>query len=338
MLLIKDAIESTPLYFYCLSHSENEFLQTLMDMSFVIDANIYYSCDYKGRENERDYATYICYQSIIKNEPDTVHDIIAQLKYNSNEELLLSRIAIEENNREVIELLYKSGLKYTQYVRLSEGTFISILAYAYINHGSEIIKFMCDIDANLNDCMYHDFFECIANDIDLISYLEGKKVLNNNFTKLIQYSKDPLLILDLFADTCNKINGDQIFCALAQRSPDIVKSVLEYGININSNAPLKEACLVKNIELIKFYLQYGLQVDRYILALVLQHNRYYVHEEHNIKIILDLFLEYDVDFSVLKYDNVDYDFLAKLECRGLDKDALLKHFIFDKLSRIDNIE
>ena len=339
MSLIRDAIRGTPLYTYYLSHPENEFLQTLMDKSFDIDHDLYYPNSCVPKEAEMHFSTYLCYHHIVKNQLNIIYDIISDITYKDLR--LLGRVAIEENNKEIIELLHRSGLifdycdlKAPKRYSTHGPKYISILTYAYQKHGSEIIKLMHDIGINLNYGANSGFYDCIAHDIDLISYLSEKmESLTESFTCFFRKSKDPLSIVKVFEDKTDMIKrGNEIFCASANKSVEVIKSLLEYGIVITSNAPLASACMCNNIELVEFYLQYGLQVDANILNTIIKSNRFDKYVCITYKSIFELFLKYDVDFSVLNDDDEDnnnYDnFFADLENHGLNKNVLLKKLLF----------
>lgn len=318
MMLIKNSMKGTTLYCYHITHPENEFIQTLMEKSFILDNDT----GEPKKKQEMKYATHLCYLSIVKDHPSIIDDIILDMNYMDLE--MLGKIAIDVNNRDIIELLHKNGLTYDYYI-LHNLSYIWILQYTYEKHGSELIKFM--IDSGI-DCQLHCLAAWIADDIDLLSYIKENMEFNKElFMALLRRSNNSLLILNLFEDKADTSNGDEIFCQLANKSPDTIKSFLEYGIVISSNAPLVSACEEENTELIKFYLQYGLKIDKNILDAVMKPH---IDTYRNYKNTLGLFLEYDVDFSILKYDNIDYNFLADLENHGLDKDGLLSHVLFNK--------
>ena len=332
-LTIKKYIKDTALYFYDLSHPEDKILQTLVEPFSIDDIHYPYNYVFEGKEVK--HVVYLCYQHVVKNHPNIISDIIPDMSYQDLK--LLGLIAVKENNKDVIEYLHKNGLNYKE-IRVDrihderKCDLITILPYAYEKHGSEIIKFMNSIGVNL-DREDDSYCDKIANDIDLLSYLKDNMESVDLFIMCLRFSKDPLLLLNLFEDKVDvRKYGNSILHALSHNTVDVIKSFLEYGIEVDfsspyiqecvSKSPLVQACRCNNFELVEFYLQYGMHVDKKTLEWLL-YNRTCIKN----KPMLDLFLKYDVDFSALKDDDVDHEFFAKLEDHGLDKDTLLKKFL-----------
>lgn len=309
MELIKDVIKGSAIYYYYLMHPEDEFINKLMNQSISVDASLV-----KG--DKKKYILSMsrchCFCNIIKNDRiDIIYDVIPNMR--RRELQALARAAVEDNNKEILELLYKNQLATHFYVR-QDNTIDLFLTFAYKKHGLEMIKCMNDIGFDVcNDMSIIDHMFS-KNDNDAINYIVDNT--NSSIDEIFLYCihncnySNTKSIVEFFMEKIDvtKYKND-IFETFSGSPVDDVKWFLEYG-TIDSNSPLMSACSNKNIELIEFYLQYGLHVDREILDVACRSKS---------KEVMNLFLKYDVDFSLLKHTkNVDYEFVRSLERNGFD--------------------
>ena len=303
---IKTALKASTIYSYHLTHPEDEFIQGVMEKMIPGNAD----------------AGSICYKSIIKNNRiDIIRGIIADMAEFELESLATA--AVKENNKEVIELLYKNKLNPN--FEVYNNNCDHFLVYAYKKGGFEIIKFMGDTGFCLNEA---ELFSYVLqkNDTDTLNYLIEivPRSLDDIFEDILCSSFDIKSLVDFFIDKIDIIkHKDTILRYLSRRhSVDDVKLFINLtGITIDSNQPLMLACSRGNLILIEFYLQYGLQVDSEILKIALLSN----DRNDNSRAVLDLLLKYDVDFSILNNDHeIDYEFVANLENHGLNRDIMLR--------------
>ena len=308
MELIKNEVKGSAIYYYHLLHPEDEFINNMMNQSISVDASLV-----RGDSNKRKYILSItrchCYRNIIKNNRiDIVNDVIQNMRRREMESL--ARATIEENNKEVLELLYKNNLDTHFYVRQDNKAELFHI-FAYEKRGSEIIKCMKDIGFDIchNITLINYVFS--KNDKNTINYIVDNtetveqlfldcilRCAYNNTKFIVEYFMEKI-------DVCKY--KENIFAAFGGSSVDDVKWFLQYA-TFDSNSLLLSACECRNIELIEFYLQYGLQVDGEILGKTFGIS----------KQIMNLFIKYDVDFSLLKFTDVDYDFVRSLERNGFD--------------------
>lgn len=302
---IKDAVKGSAIYFYYLTHPEDGIIKEIMNREFEL-------YEYQAHD--------MCYQDIIQNNRmDIIYDIISNM---SRLELqAVARVAIDENSRELIELLYQNNLNPWFYIACHSELF----TYAYNKQGLEIIKVMKDVGFCVDSqTLFENFIR--KGDIEAANYFieVSTKPIDTLFKSALGHARKNIkFIVELFIDKIDIMShGTLILKECRNTSVEDIKSFLDYGITIDSNEPLKFACLTKNLELVEFYLQYGLQVDSYILSLALLGD----DEEgaYANKDLAKLFLKYNVDFSILTDDSIiDHAFLANLENNGLNKDILL---------------
>lgn len=319
---VQNFIKETSLYRYHLLHPENEFLENLMNTHmFAYTENGPYLSEYKTQ-----IAFHFCYREILQNNflsiiDDTILDMCVFEQQN------LCYIAIEQNHKEVITLLHDHKFRYNVSIRyFSTGCYINILEFTYEKHGCELIKYMSDIGVSLHESAGL-FYKIIRNDKDLITYLienDCSGIPFDNwflcFLSCNAYDKNYLEILNMFTNKINlNFHQDEIFLRIAKQPIFVAKILIEKGLVTNSNA-LLYACIEHNLELIEFYLQYGVQVDSKILNKILDRNNFN-------KSTLRLFLKYNVDFSLFTRDNVDVAFFNELEYNGLDRNVLLSSLL-----------
>ena len=306
---IKDLTKGSAIYFYYLTHPEDEFIREVMNGT--IPEYIY---EYQAHN--------ACYRDIIKNQRmDIIHDIISNMSRVELE--AVAKIAIEENNRELIELLYQNNFKANFYVH----GYSDSHTFAYEKHGLEIIKFMKDVGFCLNDKHQNLFSHVISkNDKEAANYLieTSTKPIDEFFQNVLYcFAMNIKLLIELFMDKMDIMSHKiSILNTCCGESVENIKSFLEYGVTIDSNEPLRFACLRTNLKLVEFYLQYGLQVDSDILYTALLGDDDIGRGAS--KPLVNLFLKYNIDFSIVTDDCIiDHAFLATLENSGLNKDILL---------------
>ena len=300
--LIKDVIRGSAIYVYHIMHLEDEFITNM----------IYEKCDTAEK------VIKMCYLRLFKQGyQDTILEMIPNIL--NDEMRILAHIAIKENNKEIIESLYKNGLTYNfNMYKQREGCFKSIQCYAFTKQGFEMIKFMNELGVDLNimlftQMIHHKHWEAINYFIETTN-----KPLPELFLSSLSLSseEDIQSIFDLFIDKIDMSKyEDNIFKNLTRVSPNVMKIVLQSGITIQSNKPLLYACQANNLKLAEFYLQYGLQVDEDLLDTLFR-NAFAYNKD-----ILLLFIKYEVDLSVYKPD-LDRKFISDLDKCGLDRDAL----------------
>ena len=321
---IKNAIRGSALYFYYLSHPENEFLELEINKPLLNTSDKCY--EFGGPIYKVIYfALYSCYTCIVKSRLSIIYDIVSNV---TNDELeILARIAIEEYNKDLIELLHKQGIDYDFYIPEPEDI-RHILDCGYINHGLDIIKFLGELDINIRLEAGFAKHAVDNNDKEFLEYLiENGKSLDDIFESVL-HECDVKTVLDLFMDKIDMSKRDNLILELVCiKAPHMFMSLPEYGISIDSNTTLLNyACENKNTDIIEFCLQNGMPVDKDILRQLLffgysRNNT--ARSKKNNKEMLNLFLRYNVDFSILEFEPVDYELLANLENSGLNKDALL---------------
>ena len=302
----KYVIYDSALYQYYLSNPENAFLTQLMNNKISRPIDGYYIID---------SIILRYYRKVVKHIPEILYDII--INSDNIEKECIGRTAIEYNNKEIIELLHNNNLIYDYYDNTSPG--ISILEYAYDKHGSELIKFMCDIGVDFSKSC--DFFNLLFNkrDIDLVCYLlqnSHSRNFDTIFVKLLYTHCNPELLV-VFIDRINlDTHQDTIFHKIAKRPVYVTKFFLDNGMQLSDEA-LRYACCENNLDLIEFYLQCGLQVKADLLSDIIH------RPSCRTKAIFKLFLKYNVDFSLIQSNDVDNAFYNDLEDHGLDKNTLL---------------
>ena len=313
---IKDVVKNSSLYKFYLDHPENELLERLMNRQFAADANE--QCNiYK--------ALNICYKELIRNDLNIIYEIVPIIKENTRrydpKKQVLTKLSIRLNDMEIISRL-KDIFLYTIVRKKNPSNSNCSLEYAYEKHGLELIKSMSE----LIDISYLLGYAIDTKDENLLNYLfdtiSEEKIICEA-TSLIAFS-DKSKIMMVFEACINRIDlvaqQNKIFVELKHREPSIIKMVLEYGLSITSNKPLYEACSVYNLDLIEFYLQYGLTVDVTLLESVL-------FRIHHTLDILKIFVKYNVDFSMFKFEHSENNLFAEMENLGLDKNALLCRFL-----------
>lgn len=305
---IRDLVKGSSIYFYHLAHPEDVFMQELMDS--LVSKHV-------------EFIFYVCYHRIIENDRfDIIRDINEHMSENELESLAI--IAVQLGNKEIMELIFKNELNIYFYVfNDSEDIF---LVYAYRKRGLEIIKLMGDTGFCLNEPDLFSFvFE--PKDIDTLTYLIDitEKSFDELLTDILPYNFDMQFLIDFFVDKINIVNHKNDILLSCRYADDVKLFIESTGITIDSNEPLKRACQAQNIELIEFYLQYGLQVDAETLKLVL------LSDYRCSRPVIDILLKYNVDLSLVNSDyKMDYNFIANLENHGLNKYIMLPYYFHQK--------
>ena len=318
---IKNVIRGSALLFYHMLYPQDEFISTLVNQSISFTPH---KNDRRQKTDLKQKAYSTCYSAIIKNNKiDVIYEIIPNMR--TTEMQALAKVAVDEHNKEIIELLYKNELNTGFHVRYENSSYFRcFITYAYDKHGFEFVKYMNDIGFNINQNIGLIDRVIDNNDKDAANYIiDIADNVDELFLRCISREKDPKLILEFFIDKIDiDKHKDDILYALCYAPLSSLQWFLDCGVSIDSNAPLKMACELGSMKHIEFYLQYGLQVDGDILKEV------FFHYCESRKAILNLFLKYNFDFSMLKLDNkIDYEFLEILENNGINKDALLSKFI-----------
>ena len=329
-LIIKNSIKGSALYFYHITHPENEFLNELMSRPFIVDDSsridcvLYYEAGY-----QKYYGYYISCIDILKNNQlDILYDSIPNTAYDELEVLAIA--AVTENNKEIIELLYKKGLKYdfqTHYY--IKGNQIPIVRYAYREHGLELVKFIADLDIEF----IKEAFDYKAyNDKVLLDYLvENNQSLYTIFLQALRHHVNTQEILDYFADKVDMTKyQDRIMGICCCKSLDIVKMLPNYGISLNLDKLFAHASECDNAELIEFCLQNGFKVGKdHLLEIITKCVSPTGFMDGPLyENVLRVLMKHDVDFSVLEFGKtMDYDLLNDLENHGFDKDAFINYCV-----------
>jgi ankyrin repeat protein len=210
-----------------------------------------------------------------------------------------------------------------EHLRIYSGT---PLSYSCALSNLEIIEFLINHKADINYCMGIAFrTACNIANVEIINYLLqfnlGQDVLTSGLvTACVNKNMD---IMDFIIDRGYNIglNSDLICEFLTPKgTPEMIQYLINHGLVLNSNMPLKCACKQKNIPLVKFYLEYGLKVDKNLLGLALE-----IFDMSIIK----LFLEYHVDFSQLDNSVNEYtEVLCALEQNGLNIKLFANYIIY----------
>lgn len=330
-LIIKNFTRSSTLYFYHLTHPENEFLNELMNKSFDFDENIYWSND--KRTNQEYYSHYLCYLDILKNNQlDIIYDLIPIIHHKDLN--ILGIVAVEENNKNIIELLYKNGLKYNfNCMKYGQN---HIVHYAYQKHGLELVKFIVDLDIEFLHKAFDSYTE--YDDKDLLDYLvENNQSLDIMFFSCLRRCPDTLALLDYFVDKVNMTKyQDRIIVLLLDKPLNVIKMLPEYGIALDFPNLLLRACteLARTelkLEIIEFCLQNGAQIDKDLLLTIIRECIYMNCEDptdSECKNLLIFLMKYNVDFSTIEFNKtMDHKFLEDLENHGFDKNAFVNYIL-----------
>lgn len=304
---LQDKLKTTPIHEYYLSHPQNAALNTIMTEPRKLLSH--------------ESPIQICYREILKSDPTIIYDIISDI---SPEDIaMLTLLAIDQYNKEMIEFIYKS-----ETIRITKKhSIINSLAYGYEKNGAEIIYFMGELGIPVYLSRYLFIKVIEKNDMDLIRYIidlasSDQKNLNELFLSALEYEK--VIKLFIYRVDVSKLK-EKIFEELLGEFDDddmaveSIKLLVDYfGMTMDDNKLLKKACRSEHMGLIEFCLQYGMQVESDTLRRVLK--------KCHIG-ILELFVRYNVDFSLLKVKNVSKIF-SEMEDLGLDKNALLHLLVY----------
>lgn len=275
--------------------------------------------------NIRFWASKIVLEEIYKHDISLIYNAISDICDTYTTKHIIVKIAFRENNKELIKRMHKQGIVFHYLISKNE----DILSYGYRKHGAEFIRFLSDIGTDLYDT---NFFTDIIKkkDDDLLNYLLDVSTvpLEQLFCRLLEYNyNNTIYLITLFIERMDMVSHqDKIFECIhgyATSPIDAIKLVLDYGVTINSNYPLRDACDSGQLDLMEFYLQYGLKADRECLEGFFSMGRF---NENAIKILL----KYDTDFSVLKVSNPKEDLFIDLENHGLDKSSILTMVLYPK--------
>ena len=324
--IIKNCIKGSSLYFFHLAHSENEFMNDLMNKSFTIDYNVYRPSSYNERLNQESYAHYISYLDIIKsNQLYILYDIVPNTNYRELE--ILGTVAVNENNKDIIQLLYENGLQYDFIIYDHSKGQIPIIAYAYYKHGLELVKFIGDLDIKF---IKGAFDYCTGyDDSAVLDYLvENNQSLDNIFLNTLRSDNDTKTVLDTFVDKVDITKCQNMITDILSNKLDIIKILPDYGIPLDFDRLFTNACRRNNPEVIEFCLENGLEIKKdHLLAIIrdCMISTYYTNFPL-YKHVLILLMKYNVDFSILEFgQTIDYEFLSNLENHGFDKDAFVNY-------------
>jgi len=311
----KNYIENSDLYKYSLENPNNDDLSQIINS---MHSPILGFCD--------NPYLYGCYQLIFdENMTSVIHDIISRTN-NDMDKKVICLVAINKNRYNILEALLSNGFNFNQCIDsqslnyLFAGTNILTLAYMY-NGDIKMIKYLLENGADISYKKYILLDEvCKKNDIDTMNYLLDLDTHQDALFVAIQSSikydhidmiKNIMANNDFDLAPYSKI----LHITIARVSVEIVQYLLDHGLVLDCPEPLLFACYFNNIDLIDFYLDYGLHVNKEILD--------YVFEEMNM-VILKLFTKHKVDFSVVECPKMSHENLpADLEINGLNKNIFM---------------
>jgi hypothetical protein len=288
---------------------------------------------------------HICYKYIIAEDRiDIINYVISNHTKNTYELDSICIAAISKNKISVLKLLAdhnynfdKEIPKYTIYWSWSMCSDIITDNYKFIHtplsysctlSNLEIVEFLINLGVDINHENGLAFrYACVINNVEIIncflqSNLSQNTLVNGLITACIYVNMTIInLIMDHVCDIGPYFNI--IFCELAHKgTPEVIQYLMIRGFVLNSNEPLKIACMSCNMPLVKFYLEYGLKVDNEIILIVL--------EKFNIQLV-KMFLDHNVDFSQLDNSINEYDeVLGTLEQNGLNMSLFAKYLVSGK--------
>ena len=273
-------IVGSKLHSYYLTHSENKLLVKIIEEYHPL-----IHCDYIYNSRY----LYYCYEEIIKaNALDIISEIVIDGK--TSDELIISLVSIKHNRIEILELLNARDFNFDQIISKELSDPINILTYAYLMNGLDMVKYFISLGANVNhgdgillknachkqdECMvdYLLTFE-ISEENLLIALIATFSPRSENTSPLYNIymetkednpsmEKINMTIINKIIDTGLNIakHSKRLHFVLSKKPLALTKLLLEKGLVISDNMPLLFACGHNNLEVVEFYLQYGLLVN-----------------------------------------------------------------------------
>ena len=303
---VKDFLRDPVILKYYQDNEADETLNAIMDIPFGTFS--------KNRIFAGEKSAELFYRELMKRNANMFYDIIPKTEYHGRLELF-AKIAIENENKEIIEFLHKQNFPSQVF-----------LPGAVSNASSDIIRFMAEIGIDIYQAgLIHPAF--YKKDIGLVNYLV-EMTPKDDLTRLFYLCLDICfnnkncnidLILNAFKDKINIADHSHyIFSNMKSSTIELVKLLLDYGLQIDQTT-LDCACVNRDLDLIEFNLQSGIKVTDETVDLVL-------HPRCFDKDVIKLFFKYDVDFSSFKQE-IDSEFFLEMERHGLNKDALLQSLL-----------
>lgn len=312
----------TKLYKY---HEKHPELHTLTE---IISENKGYSLD-----------SFLCncYTKILDNGMDyIIYDVVSEPI--DNDEVAICMTAIDKNKLDIIDFLVSKKFNPKQMVLQSQQIYLDfdILTYAVRKNNLPIVKYLVENGASPcenNMCAMRAAFSLKSDDIFdffinldipyqtlclIVSYCCNFDFRRNNNPK--KYEK----LKKLF----NKgIDVNYVACTIDKcigKFPvDMIKFLIDSGLDINSNRMLYRASAASNYELVDFLLQQGLQIDAESLNIIF--------EKLDMNMI-EVLIKYNIPLSSLKPIKDHIDMANKLDALGMEKDVFLS-LIMEKIKQ-----
>lgn len=289
---------------------------------------------------------------------DIIEEITSKYILEEYEDVIICLVAIRVNESKILEILNSKEFNFNQnlsFIYIDKPSILSFAMETSFDMLQTLIEFGAEVNYNNGEVLR---VACAKNKVDEIKFLltleiseenlvhaffascdEEYRVNSKNFyfvsNRTQPKSGDLSYIAEMFLSRGIDINNYKctLYDILAKHNISATKKLLSYGMIIDSSLPLFFACYYNNIELIEFYLQQGLQVDKNILQLVM----------HNVRMVdipcIELFIKYDVDFSLLSPHTIKskhHHIITELESRGLDKNIFFDMVLKTNSSRAED--
>jgi len=316
----------TQLYFYHRDHLDNINLAKIIDNNYT---------DYNGT-----VSTFLinCYDNILEENMEyIIGDILEADKLDDNEKLAICLAAINKNRTDIIDLLLSKDFCLNQIVfhmDLYPIMNFDLLTYAVRRNNLETIKFMVENGA---DPFYNDskpiLTACDTSNIAIFDYLFERdmsyQILCQIFSHLCRKNKfNKIMVSKLFEKGFTLPNVKSFYTMLGKSNVEFIIFLQDYDLDLYSLDSLDlllSACQNNNENLIKYLLQQGMMPSKNIIQSVF----------NNMSIpIIQIFLDHNVNFSVID-DNNEYDYLIeRLMAHGINKDVLLNHLLGKQIQKV----
>ena len=280
---------------------------------------------------------------------DIIYDILASDDHEKDEEYLICLVAIRTNNADVLHFLHQMNFDFNQKHPSSRHT-VNILTYACCQNNLEIVKLLVDFGADIHDNSDMVLLAaCQLKNIEIVEYfLLNFEYHNNTFFNAAMISIRPntvgdkdgnlssvyyyisykpyfkrdidLKIIDMILSKSSDINdydSDIVYSLLASEKVNVCELFINHGMILKSDA-IMHACQASNLELIEFYLKNCVKIEPDVICYIID----------SIKVnIIDLFIKYDIDFSVYNSSMKYKDIIQKLRFTGLHDDLMMNALI-----------
>ena len=249
---------------------------------------------------------------------DIIYEIIDGT--NSFDQFVICRVAIDNENYDILNLAISKGFDVKKVDPVFEQ---DLLHYAVGAKNLAICQYLVNEGASpfTNNCVALAK-SCIIDPDDILEYfLELHDIQNKHLRvallecfRMRDFNKKKIkMILDRGIDL--NCLDQEFFDMICHTKIDDFKFLFENGLEFNSNILLGAACANNNIELVRICLENGLRPNNDILEKVLKILN---------KPILELFYQYNIDFSSIPDINEFDDMIIELEKKGLDRTNFLK--------------